>query len=490
MRIKPSYQPKRRHIFPAILLCTAMVGSAFTAKLNAPQTNYDYLDEIRVQHADASTTNWVENTDLPHRDKLTDKDILSFKKLAEGLTLNIERDVYIGQAKQYIQSKDCPVENKICTIKAHLNRNITPTYIHGDLRLVSLTETSLVQELETTVETVEHIASYIQSRQLRFMLTDYGWVQTTSEELETAEFEPELSQKLPTTQYSGLNYYPKSAPWDEFWPEYPRDEIMKDLSYIKSIGANSLRIFVNHAYFTHTETAQLGQDKLVDFLNLSAENDLKVIVTLFDLRGDYRFRNWSSDAAHLSEIIGLIGEHEALLAIDIKNEADLDFESAGEDQVQAWLSAMIDSARYSNIDVPLTIGWSDPVHAIRLSHDLDIISYHDYQPVKGIGERFTEVKGKIGHKPVFLTEIGSSRWGVFGEKPQRQGAWLETQLAQLDDADGVMIWTLHDFDEVGSNIVGHRPWRQSQQKQYGIIDNDMSLLPAGLAFKNFNSQRK
>ena len=444
MHLRDAYRLTRRHIFPAILVGAAMMCSVIGASLKTPVKSFDYLDEMEVMPAEQTAISWVDNSDLAHADKLTSADIESLKKLAEGKMVGSDRDVYLGQARREVNSNRCAEPQDKCIVEIQLNRELSPNYVHGDLRLISLIDTSLVNQIETSPEGIRKTDAFIQSRQLRFILTEYGWVQTTSELLKTAKFKGKSSFDPTTTKFSGLNYYPKSAPWDEFWAEYPRAEIKADLKFVRSLGANSLRIFINHAYFTHVETSDNAIEKLTDFLNLSAEQDLKVILTMFDLRSDYRLGNWSQDSAHLSSIIDVTGHHEALLAIDLKNEADLDFDRSGESQVTAWLEAMIESARYGNANIPLTIGWSDPSHAERLSDKLDVISYHDYQPAKTIGARLSDVKDKVGNKPVYLTEIGSSRWAIIGDNKDRQAEKLLTQLSKLDAADGVMIWTLHD----------------------------------------------
>jgi hypothetical protein len=481
-----SYQPKLSHVFPVILIGAAMVYSLFANSFMTPMVNFDYFDELQVMQSGKSHSRWIHNTALPHADKLTPLEIESFTKIAEGKQYGANRDIYIGQALSERQSRECAAGQYKCRIDISLNRTLEPNYIHGDLRLVSLIETSLVHNLETSPDSFKKLGSQTQRRQLRFLLTEHGWVQTTSEILEPNPFAAKPTRKVLNSKFSGLNYYPRSAPWDEFWEEYPRDEIIEDMDYMKFLGVNSLRIFVNHAYFTDAQTSTEGLEKLADFLNLCADHDLKVIVTMFDLWADYRLGNWAKDAAHIHDVIDAIGHHEALLAIDIKNEPDLDFNRVGHEQVNAWLDAMIDSLRYVKADIPLTIGWSDPSHAELLSGKLDIISYHDYKPAKTIGKRLEEVKDKVGDKPVYLTEIGSSRWALIGDKKTHQAGKLHTQLTNLKDADGIMVWTLHDFENVSSNVVGHRPWRQAQQKKYGLIGKDLALLPSGVTFKRFN----
>ena len=277
------------------------------------------------------------------------------------------------------------------------------------------------------------------------------------------------------------------------WPEFPEAEIAFDLDKIRALDANSVRLFLNHAYFTDSETRELAQLRLIKLLDLCDERDIKAIVTLFDLRPAYRLSNWPWDARHVSEIVSLIGNHSALLGIDIKNEADLDFEHHGQANVEAWLMAMISTARYVNPNVKLTVGWSDYEAADILVKDIDFLSYHDYRPLDAIMERLDAVREKSLDKPVMITEIGTTRWSPFSTKKRgakRQARRLKTQLSGLKDAEGIFIWALNDFDHVSRDVVGSRPWRRKQQQHYGLYDGTKKTLPAAKIFKEFNADQK
>ena len=494
MILTQKYNVKRRYAFPLMMVGALMTAAVLAGKADTPTQKFEYLNDLVPNNPGVFSSAWVDS-EIQNIEKLSQADKEKFMDLIESADFNASlkktRTVYAGQAKRVVNDTVCSDEDTSCEMSVYLNREITPTFVHGDLRLVSLEETAIRRDLEIDKlgDNVEQLGSFEQTRQMRFMLTQRGWVQTTSEVLS----EVSLQEAFPSTfgqteqKYSGINYYPRTASWDEFWSEFPEDEIQTDLDFVTEVGANALRIFVNHAYFTDSETKQDALIKLRSFLDWCEPLNLNVIVTLFDLRADYRLTNWAMDSAHVRDVLGVIGDHKAVLAIDLKNQPDLDFERSGEQQVEAWLAAMMDSARYQNPNTPITIGWSDFQQTNILSKRVDFVSYHDYRSVAGTEERLALVKTSVGTKPVFVTEIGNSRWSLTGENSKKQHQRLEARLSQLGNADGVFVWTLHDFEHVGTNIVGHRPWRRAQQKVFGIAKADYSLQPAGQAFKSFNS---
>ncbi len=495
MHVISNFGIKRRFLFAIILLAAALLASALAVRLSAPAQQYDYLSDAIELKEEILSVKWT-GLDIPNADLLSKRDkqeFTSLLKLSDGhKSGSAKRPLIIGQAETARTVSHCDDKNTVCKASVYLNRELSPNYVHGDLRLVNLTESSIRQDMEVNqnLGKISIKAAHRQERQYRFVLTQRGWVMKTNELVFEETLVPAERTEMLPNRYSGLNYYPASAPWSKFWSEYPREEIKTDLELINRLGANSVRIFLNHGYFTDPATKEIAHERLLDFMDLCGDKNIKAIVTLFDLRSDYRFANWAGDSLHIGEVITTVGEHPSLLAMDLKNQADLDFDSQGEPQVLSWLEAMIQSVRDHSPRVSVTVGWSDAEHASKLLNLVDLISYHDYNKPSGFADRFKSVQAIAKSKPIFVTEIGSSRWSLlkFGEgSPKAQAKRLQQQLDQLSGASGVFVWTLHDFENVPTNIVGHRPWRRDQQKIFGIMDHDGQMLPAGEIFKTFNS---
>ena len=86
-------------------------------------------------------------------------------------------------------------------------------------------------------------------------------------------------------------------------------------------------------------------DKLKEVLDVAQNTGLKVVVTLFDFYGDYSVLNWTLTHRHASQIVSTFKNHKAILAWDIKNEPDLDFDNRGKETVMAWLVQMINEIK-------------------------------------------------------------------------------------------------------------------------------------------------
>jgi len=330
---------------------------------------------------------------------------------------------------------------------------------------------------------------------LRFYQTQSGWMQNLSESIdsETPSFtdrEGKFSQSF-NKRFTGLNYYPGSASWADFWKEFPVSEIEADLENAKALSVNSLRIFLTHDYFDNVDTRKEGLSKLKRFLDICESKDIKVLVTLFDLRPNYTLSNWASDIAHIDSILSNISNHNAVLAIDVKNQPDLDFENWGHGTVEAWLTVMARHIQMQYPNLAVTTGWSKAENAVRLKDVFDVITYHEYENPKQFEDRLNSIIATADGKPVMITELGSTVWhppfirslGEFA-----QATRLEKQLDQANQANGVFVWTLNDFDHVGKEVVGPLPWRQTQQKHFGLLREDNTFRPAADVLKSFGNR--
>ena len=144
------------------------------------------------------------------------------------------------------------------------------------------------------------------------------------------------------TAIKGINYYPQATPWDMFGDKFDTGIISKDFKLIKESGLNSIRIFVPYQDFGKANINTEKLKKLTQVLDLAETHQLKVMVTLFDFYGDYSVLNWTLNQRHAETIVATLKNHNALLAWDIKNEPNLDFESRGREQVMSWLNSMTD----------------------------------------------------------------------------------------------------------------------------------------------------
>ena len=286
---------------------------------------------------------------------------------------------------------------------------------------------------------------------------------------------------------SGLNYYPAHSPWRDFWTDFDISVVEADFTRIRDLGANSVRIFLTQADFLASDPSD-ALVKLSQLLAAADQNDLSVIPTLFDLKQDFSLSGWAEDAQYLNTVLPVLAQSDAVAFVDIKNEPDLDFAHHGEAKIMAWLTTMTGLIRSYSNHLSLTIGWSKAEDAARLAANLDVITYHDYAPLTDAKDRLAGVRAVANGKPVVITEIGQSSFDMalgFPGSDQKQAKALTDRLEALEDADGVLIWTLYDFPVVDATVVGGSPWVKRLQKAFGLLHPKGDEKPTAQALRNF-----
>lgn len=471
---RTSFHLKKR---TPIVICALLAGVSFAgllaAAIETPQSEDDFLHDHLGTITKAHQNKWTASAfDISSQDKSKISQIINTSERMAA----------------------CEEGSRPCTLVLRVNRHLNAAHVNGDYRVANIKETSLRIDLQLASEesamTLQNLSE--ESRMLRFYQTQYGWVQNAAENIDSAPYAPPNRDTLFRQAFKqrliGLNYYPASASWADFWTDFPVEEIENDLEKARSLNVNALRIFLNHDYFDRPETRADALAKLNVFLDMCEQRGITVLVTLFDLRPNYTLSNWAADIDHINYILSDIAGHKALLAIDLKNQADLDFENWGSGTVEAWLTVMARHIQMQFSNLPVTAGWSQAEHARRLNDVFDVVTYHEYENPENFAARLEAVKLAVGDKPVMITELGSTIWHPpfiqsLGEKAQAKR--LNEQLSQAGATDGVFVWTLNDFDHVGSEVVGRLPWRKAQQKHYGLTRPDGSLRPAATALKSF-----
>ena len=471
-----------RKRIPAVLgalLAGVALAAALSNVIEAPQGQDDYLHDHLVSMPLRFDDAWaVSHQPLPAQDRLEIERLIAQMDYSQGLADN---ELDTGEAS------------------IRVNRHLTEAHLNGDYRVVNIEDKNLRVDFQISPDGANMALRGIldEKRILQFYQTQSGWVQSADRTLSATRLRPVRDADKFETLFSdkvvGLNYYPASASWRDFWEHFPIDEVQSDLDKAKALNVNAMRIFLTHDYFNDDLTRLDALSKLNRFLDLCQEKDIKVLVTLFDLRPDYTISNWDADIRHIDTVLDTISAHDALLGIDLKNQPDLDFENWGEGRVEAWLTVMARRIQSKYSGVAVTAGWSEAANAFRLNDVFDVVTYHEYDSPKFLQDRLKDVVSKANGKPVMITEIGSTIWHppfITRTGEAAQASRLQAQLSQASRANGVFIWTLNDFDHVGKEVVGPLPWRQAQQRHFGILRSDGSYRPAAHVFKNFGARAK
>ena len=279
----------------------------------------------------------------------------------------------------------------------------------------------------------------------------------------------------------GINYYPKDSPWDMFGDNFNTKIIQKDFEIIKNAGLNTVRIFVPYEDFGKENVKSEKLSKLVQVMDLAQDNQLKVVVTLFDFYGNYAVEDWTFTHRHVEKITNRLKNHSALLMWDLKNEPDLDFKSRNKTTVIAWLKEISRQVKAVDSVHPITIGWSSIGEAKNLKDIVDVVSFHYYEDIEDFNEKY-KLLGDIS-KPRVLQEFGMSSyqglWAPFGNSEDDQADYHKSFQRLIDSNQlNFMSWTLYDFDKVPTKVVGKLPWRKNKQKCFGFINQKGNKKPS------------
>jgi len=290
----------------------------------------------------------------------------------------------------------------------------------------------------------------------------------------------------------GINYYPKETPWALFGNAFNIETIAEDFKMIKDAGLNSIRIFIPYESFGKANIRPEKLNKLKQVLDTAKNQELKVVITLFDFYGDYSVLNWTLTHRHAETLVTNFKNHDAIIAWDIKNEPNLDFESRNTSLVIAWLKQMITVVKSADPNHPVTIGWSNSKSATILKDDVDFVSFHYYDSLDNLESTFTSLKENIYNKPIVLSEFGissySGPWNLFGSSETKQANYHKKAQEILEKQNiPFMSWTLYDFNNIPKAVVGKLPWRRNIQKNFGFISTNGTKK---MSFKYISKSRE
>ncbi|KJD33703.1 glycosyl hydrolase family 5 [Tamlana sedimentorum] len=376
-------------------------------------------------------------------------------------------------------------KNNITIESTTLNHNPNLEFFSEDGQLAVITDKHVIEYKRVFKgDSIIHETKETSTYKIVFLLEDGFWrirhmVKEQAADL-NSDFKNIVTDNL---KIKGINYYPQATPWNMFGEQFSTDIIAKDFKIIKDVGLNSIRIFVQYDDFGAARVNPIKLNRLIQTLDVAKAYNLKVVLTLFDFYGDYSVMNWTLNQRHAEQIIEAVKNHVAILAYDVKNEPNLDFESRGKENVIAWLSNMIDLIKKVDNQHPVTIGWSNTQSATILLDKVDFVSFHYYEDLNLLNDAVISLKKHIKNKPLVMQEFGLSSykgfWKPFGSTEEDQGNYhkLAQSIIAKNDLQ-FMSWTLYDFTKIPKEVVGRLPWRKRVQGHFGFINQKGETKPA------------
>lgn len=339
-------------------------------------------------------------------------------------------------------------------------------------------EVNMGKEESFSLDTISYTAIFVFSDGLWKIK---NWVQedlveaTDSQDYSTTTLEENLTL-IP--DILGINYYAQDYPWHYFWDSTSVDIITSDFKIIKELGLNTVRIFIPYQTFSQFGKEEYYLQKLNQLMDAASTVELRVVPTLFDFPIGFDLLTYPYYTHHLNLIISSIKDHPALLAWNVKNEPDLDFEQHGKQKVIDWLKYTIDHTRHLDPNHPITISWSSINRLPILAEKLDFLSFHMYTDEPNWTQTINDYRSRYG-KPIVLEEFGlSTREGyanLLGETEEEQRIYTLNIISEAKDNNiPWMLWTLYDFRQIPKGVFKPRPWIKSKQSHFGLIRKDGS----------------
>lgn len=478
-------------VFLSLMLICLTVSAALLEAASRRTVTYRYFDEaLPPDPAHVPTIDWREprqHLDRPFRD--AEKALLGRRLdeawTAHAIALDTGRTDHLADHFSGPALRRAAASAQVAGARmAVLDQVVTPDFHHADGSMAVLESDHLTARF--LLDAAGDLAGFDLARDaVRTVAINEttGWRLFVHERHATTDAPVAAQAPAPLPRLAGVNYYPALTPWDRFWPGYDARVVAADLDRVRGLGGNAIRIFLQRGAFLDPATRDDHLARLAELLDMAKARGLWVVPTLFDLRGGYETRLWAHDHLYLETVLPVLAACGCTAYVDLKNEPDLDYAAHGRGQVQAWIMAMAGSTRRIAPGLRLTVGWSSADRAADLAALFEVISYHDYTDPEGTARRLAHVRSHVGGKPVHVTEIGASSWSLlagFPGSPDTQADLIAERTAALAGADGLFVWTLHDFPDPDPDhrVLGRSPWHRGLQSRFGLIAGDGAEKPA------------
>lgn len=283
----------------------------------------------------------------------------------------------------------------------------------------------------------------------------------------------------------GLNYYPKDYPWQKFWTYFDPAIVSQELDLMKTANINTIRIFIWHEpFFNSGNPDETYFSRLDTFLQLCEDRNLKVIVTLNDLPDiSQLYTNYGRYDPEMQYIVSRYQETSTILAWDLKNEGDQDYDAFGQNTVIQWLEHASNLVKTYDPNHLITAGWWQ--HVEDTIPYVDFVSFHHWLPKADLLAQIDDLQAATT-KPIVMEEFGLHTWPDRPGDPhdeEDQTIFIKEHLeaAAQKNIAGSLVWTAFDFPlEATCNTIVDPDctMHESFQNHMGIWRTDYSAKPA------------
>ena len=281
------------------------------------------------------------------------------------------------------------------------------------------------------------------------------------------------------------------------WEPWRPGRLGADLSRLRGLNANTVRIVLPAHFFGYPEPQQVYLDRLREVVTLAADRGLHVQLTLFDWWGEYSDLEGSKRWARA--VLAPYAGDARIAFVELRNEID-----TANGEALAWARELVPWLRGllgRRTPVTLSVGGMAPVRDLRaLAAALPERSRPDFfnaHYFTGGGETagrvFSELRAVAGRTPLWIGELGYPTSSTISGYPgvpltpaaqeAAQAHYFKlcfTSLAALGlPAPG--LWILDDFAP-GAIPVSDVHAREPEYR-FGLFREDGSAKPAAAAIR-------
>jgi len=279
-----------------------------------------------------------------------------------------------------------------------------------------------------------------------------------------------------------MNYYPSQEGWTNMWTHFDAATIGHDFAAMHSLGLNAVRVILQADTIGYPNPSSAMTGEVAQMVQLAAQNDLQVQLTLFDW-----WSSWTDIAGSKSWAAAVLAPYKndpRIHDVELRNEIDYTGSSA-----MAWARTMIPYLQGITGTVPVTISVSGNAHPAglqTLKNELgasqpDFYSFHFYDGAGSALSEFTQAKTIVAPLPLLIGETGfATGAGNVPSDPTleaQQNSFYSTVFAATRSAGlpdpAPWIW-----QDVAAGASPNSPSPSSNQFRYGILRVDGSAKPA------------
>lgn len=278
-----------------------------------------------------------------------------------------------------------------------------------------------------------------------------------------------------------VNYYPAGGGWTYMWSNFDPAVIDRDFARIRSLGANTVRIFIQPSVFGFPTVNPVAADRLSEVIELAAKHSLWVHLTLFDLWSQYT--DLSGSEEWVSSLLSGYRDDPRIAVVELHNEINPQDPAA-----VAWVTTMLPylaTVLPGTLRTVSTADVSPEVFALFTqelkSSPPDFWDFHYYGPALDAYSQLSQIKALAAPLPLFVGETGYSTSGSAGDQPtleRAQATYYQVifAVAAVLGLPSPAPWTLNDFSP-GAIPAGETADNPAEYG-YGLYQADGDPKPA------------